>query len=248
MRFTTRCVLAAGLAVAVVATADAQQRRQGGGFGGGMFGGGGVYGMVAQNKDLQAELKVTDEQKAKLEEAMKPINEARREMFQGFTPGQPPSEEQQKEMREKMAKMTADTRKAVEGVLTADQTKRLTQINYQFLGVNAFANEDVQKELKLTDGQKEKVKGIADEYAKDNRELMQGGFRFRPGQAPSDEDRKKMEETRKKGEALRKDALEKIQEVLTDDQKTAWKGMVGEKFDTSKLTPGFGGGRPRRDN
>jgi hypothetical protein len=52
---------------------------------------------------------------------------------------------------------------------------------------------------------------------------------------------KKMQDTQKKVAALGKEAEEKIAGMLTDDQKKSWKAMIGEKFDTSKLQPGFGG-------
>ncbi|MCP6280446.1 hypothetical protein NL459_27860, partial [Klebsiella pneumoniae] len=85
-----------------------------------------------------------------------------------------------------------------EGALKPEQTKRLKQINYQFMGIGAFSNKDVQTELKITDEQKEQIKGIVDEYNKDAGEIRQGGPRIQFGQPPSDEDRKKLEEVRKK--------------------------------------------------
>jgi Spy/CpxP family protein refolding chaperone len=245
MRFLKRVVMAAVLAAGLSAAVAAQPP---GGFGGGFgFGfGGGVYNLVATNKALQEELKVTDEQKEKLAEALKPITEKRREMFQGFQPGQPPSAEQVKEMRDKGEKLNAETRKAVEAVLKPEQAKRLSQIGYQQMGVNAFTNKDVEAGLKLTDGQKEKIKGVVEELNKDRMEIFRSGPRIQFGQPPSEEDQKKLAENRKKTEALAKDAEEKIEGLLKDDQKAAWKELTGAKFDVSKLQQGFG--QRRRDN
>lgn len=251
MRFLSRCVLAAAVAVGVGSAAVAQPPGGGrGGFGGGMFGGGlNVYTLVATNKALQDEVKVTDEQKTKLEAALKPIQEEQdkafpRPMAGGGGQRERPTEEQMKERAEKMAKFNDERKKAVAGVLSADQTKRLSQIGYQAMGVAAFNNKDVQAGLKLDDGQKEKIKGIADEYTKDSRELMQGAFqRGGGGGGDREEMQKRMAEMNKKREALTKDATDKIEGVLTAEQKTAWKGMVGEKFDTSKLMQMPGGRR-----
>jgi hypothetical protein len=258
MRFAARLVLAAVLTVAFAASADAQNRqRQGQGRqGGGMFGGGtpSVYSVIVTfnmdgegtvNPVLKDELKIKDDQKDKLVSAMKPISEKRRELRGGGGQGgQQLTEEQRKEMAEKRAKLDEDAKKAVEGVLTADQVKRLTQINYQVMGVNAFTNKEVETALKLTDDQKEKIKTIVDDYNKDRREIMMAGFQ-RGQQQNREEAQKRMEENQKKVAALTKDADEKVSTKLTDEQKKSWKDMQGDKFDVSKLLQ-----RPmqRRDN
>jgi hypothetical protein len=107
------------------------------------------------------------------------------------------------------------------------------------MGVRAFSDKDVQTALKVTDEQKEQIKSITDEYNKERAELMRSAFT--PGEQPSEEDRKKMQE---KSAALRKDAEDKIAAKLQDEQKKAWKDLIGEKFDVSKLTQP----QRRRDN
>ena len=158
------------------------------------------------------------------------------------------TDEQRKEMAEKMAKLTEETKKAVEGVLEAKQTKRLGEIDYQLKGFAAFADKAVQEKLKLDDVQKDKLKGINEEYTKDRTELAKDRPRGgRPGAQQSDEDKAKLAEFTKKSDALRKEAEDKATGVLTADQKTAWKDLVGEKVDTAKLLAG--NVRPmRRDN
>lgn len=246
MKFVLRLVLSVAFAAAVAASASAQGR-PGGGFGGGFGGQISAYGMVSTNKVLQDELKVTDEQKTKLEDAMKPIGEKRRELFgnrQGG--GQRPTEEQLKERTEKMAKLSEDTKKAVEGVLDAKQAKRLSEIDYQVMGFAAFTNKEVQEKLKLSDEQKTKIKDINEEVQKDTAEVRKDMPRFGgQGQRPSEEDMKKFADIQKKTEALRKDAAEKAAEALTAEQKKTWKDMVGEKFDTAKLMQAP---QRRRDN
>ncbi|QEL17172.1 Spy/CpxP family protein refolding chaperone [Limnoglobus roseus] len=251
MKFILRLVLSLSFAAAVAGSALAQRPGgggAGGGFGmGGGFGGGSAYRLVATNKVLQDELKVTDEQKKKVEEAMKPITEKQRELFSGGGFGQNATDEQRKEMREKMEKISEETKKAVEGVLDDKQKTRLSEINVQVLGFGAFSNKDVQEKLKLTDAQKEKVKTVAETYQKDSAELRKdmprvGGRGQGGNNQPSEEDAKKLADYRKKADALKSEAEDKVKAELTADQKTTWKTLVGEKFDTTKLTQ-FGGGQ-----
>jgi Spy/CpxP family protein refolding chaperone len=236
MRFVKRVVLATAMVAGLSAIATAQPR--GGGFGGGFqFD---AYSLIVNgftnevSPALAEELKLSDEQKDKLKEAVKPIGEKRREMFQGIN-FREMTDEQRKELREKGEKLAVENKKAIEGALKPEQAKRLSQINYQVMGISAYTNKDVETALKLTEDQKERIKGIVDEYNKDATELRRNGPRFQPGQPPSEEDQKKRAEIQKKVDALTKEIAEKIAEKLTDEQKKALKDMKGEKFDTTKL-------------
>jgi hypothetical protein len=106
------------------------------------------------------------------------------------------------------------TKKILSDNLKEDQIKRLNQIMWQKGGIGgAISNADVQTALKLDDAQKEKIKGIRDESQKAIRDLGR----------PSADNRTKIQELRKK-------ASDDITAVLTDDQKKAWKDMLGEEF------------------
>jgi len=227
--------LALGLAVTALVAGDsfAQQpgqpgRRGGqgqpgggrGGMGGGMFNN---PAMLLANENVAKELNLTDEQKEKVKAARDKMTEKMREAFQGG--GQPDREKMQammKELNEESTKMLGDT-------LKPEQSKRLKEISYQAMGAAAFANADVQKELKITDEQKEKLTAIQNDVQKERRELMQGGNARDP-------------ETQKKLTALTKDANEKAMAVLTDEQKKSWKDMTGTPV-TYSLQQGMGGGR-----
>jgi Spy/CpxP family protein refolding chaperone len=265
MKYVTRLVLAVAFACAGASLASAQGR-PGGGFTGGGFGGN-AYSMIGTNKVLQEEIKVTDAQKTKLEDALKPIAAKRTELLGGAAGGQRRpggnaggqrpmlTEEQRKERDEKLAKLNDETKKAIEGVLDEKQAKRLGQINVQLLGFAAYSNKDVQEKLKLDDGQKDKIKAVAEEYTKDSAELRRDAPRAgfgggRPGgQQPSDEDKKKIEEYNRKRDGLRKEAEDKVVAVLNADQKNTWKELVGEKVDTAKIqAAAFARPMQRRDN
>ncbi len=219
--------LAAGLfLVGVVAVMEAQQPRQGG-FGRGFD----VVSMVTNNTDLQAELKVTDAQKEQLKAIADKEAETRKKAFEGFKGGKGNFD---KDRFAAFQKAREENRKAIEGILTADQKKRAKEIQLQADGVRAFADEEVAAQLNLNDTQKNKIKGIGEDYRKDVGELFgRGGGGF---------DREKAAENAKKREKLSKAAMADIEDVLTDEQRSKWKTMVGAPFDTTKLrTAGFGG-------
>jgi hypothetical protein len=114
---------------------------------------------------------------------------------------------------------------SVKEVLKPDQLKRLTQIQLQVRGVSAFEDEDVQKELKLTQEQKDDIKTIVEDTRKQAREAFQGAGR----------DPTKFAEVRKKVMAVEDEGKDRVSKLLNDDQKKTWEQMKGEKFDTSKL-------------
>lgn len=109
--------------------------------------------------------------------------------------------------------------KAIAGVLSDKQMSRLRQIELQQKGTGAYLDATIQEKLKMTDTQKDSIKTIVDDSRKELREL---GF----GKGG-----------REKIDTIRKAAQEKIDEVLSLDQKAAWKKMVGETFKIE-----FGGG------
>jgi hypothetical protein len=233
MRITSRLLASTILVLALAIGASAQQppRPGGGGFGGaGGFGGFGGFGgqslktTLISNKALQDELKISDE----LKEKFTKFQEAQLAEFQKLaTLGQ--DDDDQIARLKSQIKVIEDRKELLKG-LSAEQTKRLDQIDRQRMGLGAFSNEKIAKDLKISDDQKDKFKTINEELQKDTRELFQAGFGA---------------DTQKKIQSLREEALDKCVELLTADQRKQWKEMLGEKFDLAKLqTP-----RPmRRDN
>lgn len=228
-------VLAAALAAAVAGGAQAQ-RQPGGGRGG--FMPPPLEVTLLTNAELQKELKVTDDQKKALKPAMdkaEAVNKKRQELFTGG----PPDMAVMDEMRKMGEELATAAKEAAGKALTDDQKKRLKQIDYQRMGLRAFANEEVVKALKITDEQKEKLKGISDEVQKEMQDLRQEFF---GGGGPPDME--KMAEWQKKQKVITDEATDKAMKAMTDDQKKAWKEMTGAPFDVSKLQPQM----RRRDN
>lgn len=237
----SRCLTAGVLFVGVVALAWAQQP----GFQGFGFGSGATS--LVTNKAVVEELKLSEEQAAKLKEWAKTESEKiqamRKEKLADI-------DFKSDEGRAKFAAFNAESGKMAyadlekSGLLTADQVKRVRQIDRQNQGMRAFTNAEVAETLKLTEEQKAKIKGISDEFNKDSQAIRQemgigGGF-GKDKQGGGKFDPTKFAEANKKIDKLQASAMEKITDTLTADQKAQWKEMVGAPFDTSRLRQRFG--------
>lgn len=129
---------------------------------------------------------------------------------------------------EQFAKVPDAVLKALSEVLDEKQMKRLRQIELQQRGTRALADAKVQKELKISDEQRGNIKTILEDSGKEIGELFKSakGGDFQG--------------MREKMTALRKETNEKIEKVLTSDQRKAWKQLLGEEFKLER--PGFGPG------
>jgi hypothetical protein len=131
--------------------------------------------------------------------------------------------------QEQLDKVPDAIQKALADVLNEKQLIRLRQIDLQTRGVAAFSDAKVKKELKISDEQTESIKTIIDESVKERTELRkeaQGG---------------NFQGIQEKMTALTKETQEKVQGVLSADQRKQWKQMIGEEFKLE--TPNFGGGK-----
>jgi Spy/CpxP family protein refolding chaperone len=219
MRAFGRIALSVGLAV-VLAGPVLAQRGGGGGFGRGGF------GMLLQNEGVQKELKLDDDTKTKVKEAVTKVSDAHKDEFAKIR--DLPQDERRSKMEELSKTTNEETLKAVGDILTKDQLKRLKQIELQSEGTRAFTRAEVVKALSLTDEEKDKIKEINDDVAKQMQDLRGGGGGGNRGG------------NMEKIQALRKESMEKLMGVLTADQKKTWKDMTGDPF-----TVTFGG---RRNN
>ncbi|HEV3445526.1 MAG TPA: hypothetical protein VG099_12840 [Gemmataceae bacterium] len=227
MRATCKVLLVLGVAALLAGPALAQGQRKGGGRGGMGMGG---PGMLLGNKGVQKELKMTDDQAKKATDALRTVFEKHQDEFAGLQDLQ--GDEQREKRQEIMKKVNEEQTKAISEILSADQVKRLNQIELQVSGPRAFSQEKVQKDLKLTDDQKDKIKTIADDLNQEVQGLRGGGGDF--------------QENQKKMAAMRKEAMEKITAVLTDDQKKSWKELTGEPYEFKFEQGQFGGRRGKK--
>jgi len=213
MRLFVQTTLVLGLSLLLAGSAFGQ-RGQGRGQGRGPGGGGGVAGLL-QNESVQKELKIDGPEAEKLKTAIQKVQDQHKDDFAKVREITDQSERRQK--GQELSKTVSDeTLKAVSDILSADQLKRFKQIELQQAGIQAFSQADVQKSLKLTDEQKEAIKTITDDAAKQRRDLTQGGGR---GQGNAE-----------KLTAIRKESLERVQKLLNADQKKSWKELTGDTF------------------
>jgi Spy/CpxP family protein refolding chaperone len=216
MRRVGTMILTLGLMVALAAPALAQQRQRGqrGQFGG--RGQGGVA-MLIDNESVQKELNLDKDQVDKAKEAVQKVRDNHKDEFAKLQDlGQ---DERRQKGQELSRTVSEESLKALADVLKPEQLKRLKQIELQQAGDRAFTRPDVQKALSLTDDQKEQIKTITDDAAKQRREI------FQAGNAPGSRDQLT---------SLRKETSDKIQAVLTDDQKKTWKDLTGEPFQLTR--------------
>jgi Spy/CpxP family protein refolding chaperone len=194
-------------ALALIATATLTgtafaQRGFGFGFGGGAN--------ILRIPEVQGELKLTEDQKTKVNTLLEQLRSERQGQFQQFRDLSP--EERQKAMAERTAKENG----LVSAILDADQMKRYHQLVLQQQGGAALATTPVADKLNLTADQRDKIQG----FLRDQQEQLRGAFQ--PGGDP--------QAMQAKLAAVRKDTNDKIAGVLTDAQKAQWKEMLGAPF------------------
>ncbi len=207
-------------ALAVSAMPLFAQGRGGGGMGRGM--GGFSRAQLASLKEVQAELKLTDDQKKLATEVVTKLAadraEARQSAGNDFAA-----------MQEKNAKLTAEADAKIAEKLDDAQKKRLMEIFVQKNpAANALADAEVQKALGLNE---ESVKKIA-EARTANREAMMAAMQELGQDATREERTAKME-------TLNKTANEKLFSAISADQKAAFEKLGGAKLevDTTPLQP-----------
>ncbi|MBY0527386.1 MAG: hypothetical protein K2R98_28580 [Gemmataceae bacterium] len=166
----------------------------------------GPRGGLITNASVQKELKLSDDQ---IEKAKK-VGMDVQAKFKDDKLGKDATPEEREARRKKVS---AEMHKQLGDVLKAEQLKRYKQIELQQVGL---ADTDAQKELKLTDEQKGKLKTISDDTRMKVREVFKDG---------------KGAEALEKIQKLNKEGKEKQVDVLNADQKKQWKEMTGEPFE-----------------
>jgi hypothetical protein len=218
---TGRFVLTIGLALLLAGSAAAQQRQRQRGQGQ-QRGQGGVVALL-ENEGVQKELKLDKDQTDKVKEAVQKVRDKYKDQTDKLRDLS--QEERRQKGQELTQTISQETLQSLNDVLKPDQLKRLKQIELQQVGAQAFARPDVQKALNLTADQQEKIKTISDDAAKEMRQLFQQNRGNQGGNQQGQPNRLA---------SLRKETMDKVQAVLTDDQKKAWKDMTGDSFEVAR--------------
>jgi uncharacterized protein YaaQ len=136
---------------------------------------------------------------------------------------------------EQSEKLPGAIMKAVADVLNDKQMKRFRQIELQVRGTQVFVkDEQLRKDLKITESQTKSIEEILDESRKEIADLMKDGGFFKKG-------------NNEKIQGINKEAKEKVMNVLTSDQKKSYKQIVGEEFKFEERK-GFGGKKDNKDD
>jgi len=213
-----KIVLTCGV-LALLASPTWAQGQGRGGFGGG-FGGGAAF-LMAPN--VQKDLKLSDEQTGKVQDVLRDVREKHSADFQGLRDLS--AEERPEKMRSLNKTVSDEVKSGLK--LSDEQAKRYDQIALQMQGLQAFSDPTVQAKLKLTDDQKSKIREIA------------GSGRGQFGGLTKDATKEERQEAFKKFAETRRENLTKVQALLTDDQKKAWKDLTGDPIEIQ-----FQGRRP----
>ncbi len=227
MRFSRKgLMLVAGLAVVAMVSQSAMAQGQGQGEGRRGRGGGGFMGgmmgpitagRAIGAKEVQDALKLTDDQKTKIEKINDDSRKAGRELFQGGPPDM-----------DKMVELSNDTSKKIEESLEPEQQKRLVGILIQLNGPTAVADPAVAKELNITDDQKKALRQVRLDARSEGEKLRdENGSR---------------EDRQKKIQEIQDDVSKKILAALTSDQQAQLESLKGDKVEVDKSQlRGFGG-------
>ncbi len=207
-------------AISILAV-SASAQRQGGMR---MMGGGGAQPawMLLARTDVQEDLKLTDDQKTKLDTMRDEMMASMRERFQrggggGNGGGERPSRE---EMQKQRAAMEKEVNDKLAAILTADQIKRIKEISIQMAGSSSVYREEIAKELAITETQKTKLDELQTTMNRANRSLME---KVRNQEIDPESFQASM---KKNSEALNAE----IDKVLTSAQKDKLKAMGGSPF------------------
>ncbi|MGE0607436.1 MAG: redoxin domain-containing protein [Pirellulales bacterium] len=118
----------------------------------------------------------------------------------------------------------AEARESMKTLLTPPKSKRLTQILLRKIGTPALLRDDVRERLRYTDEQRKQMAEIMEKTKAAVAEVEQMLLEGKPRE-PLD----------KEYVELMQQEYQRIQELLTPEQRSAWREMLGPAFDLAKL-------------
>jgi hypothetical protein len=137
--------------------------------------------------------------------------------------GQPQTPEEQARAEQMRVERNREERAKLAEILLPNQLKRLTEIYVQQAGTGALQDEEIAKELGISDAQKTQIAKVRDDFSAKRREMFQPGGGGRGGGD--------FEAMRAKMVEMNKAQDEQILAVLSAQQKTKFEEMKGKTFD-----------------
>lgn len=222
----TKLLIASALAIGMSAVAQAQQAG---------FGLGSRTQMLVTSKVVQEELKMSDDQVAKVKEWANRFRDTaekiRKDKGVDFSAPGGFNAELIEKLLAANVEIDKVAYKELGDVLKPDQIKRLKEIHRQLAGFQAFSEAEVADALKLTEAQKTAIKGLSGDLGNERRELMkEAGLGGGKGLDPE-----KLKNLRTKTQNLEKEYVARAVDRLNDEQKKTWNRLIGAPFDMSKL-------------
>lgn len=167
---------------------------------------------------VQKDLKVSDDQKQKLQERMQSVLQEMMESFQSFGGLDP--EEHGKKMGLYRQKAEEKQIAFLKDTLTKEQLKRMRQLTLQREGLFSLGHPEMTAELTLTDQQKHQFMTLIQEM----QEAMEPVMKEAQSGGRPEEIGPKLMKTRRQFEG-------KIEKILSDAQKRQWDRMLGKPLD-----------------
>jgi hypothetical protein len=166
---------------------------------------------------VQEELKLTAEQKEKVEEHLRERLPDIMEFFQSLDGVK--GEEREKKLHAFRQKAQEQLTSVLKATLKEDQSKRLHQLGLQQEGAFALFHGEpkIAKSLKITGEQRKQFMAVVQDLQKKVKPLIEEA---QSGGNP--------EEIRPKVMKIRKEHESQIEALLTDTQKKQWKEMLGK--------------------
>ena len=161
--------------------------------------------LLLRQKSVQEELKLSPEQVQKVRDFTHKQHEAFREAAKA-------GDDERKQKFEALGKQN---RQFLNETLSTEQRKRLLQVTLQVTGLHELNRPEIARALNLTEEQQQKFKELHQEHRKQLVEIIQP---------------KEREGRNEKLAKLREDTRTKVHAILTDDQKTKVRELVGEPF------------------
>jgi hypothetical protein len=178
---------------------------------------------LIQQPEVQKELNLGKEQIQKIDQFVRGVREKQQQELQELR-NLPPSERRRKQA-DLAGKVTQEIQRRLTEVLKPKQARRLEQIRRQQQGLRAFEDPEVEKALHLTGEQKNRLKTINADAAREARMLFRSG-------TPSS-----FQETMTKIETIGHQAVAKAVALLTDEQKKIWQELTGKPFELHSEQP-----------
>jgi hypothetical protein len=172
-------------------------------------------------ESVHKELQLSMEQVQRVKEIAREARLQRRGEFDGLLKQKQSSEERRSRVLEIMKQVSREVTEKVRPVLKPEQLRRLRQIELQEMGLRAFDDPEVVRTLQLTEAQKQRLHNAAEEAAEQMRKL------FKEGPLGN------YVEGLKAMRARRQQGVEHVLAVLTPEQRSAWKQLVGEPYEST---------------